>query len=53
MLGLKIDNTDASSAWSILEKDNNMFTIFQDVVGYHRINYRLLRNWYWHNNSFN
>ena len=35
-VGLKIDNSDASSAWSILEKDNNMFTIFQDVVGYHR-----------------
>ena len=29
-------SSDASSAWSILEKDNNMFTIFQDVVGYHR-----------------
>ena len=36
-VGLKIDNSDASSAWSILEKDNNMFTIFQDVVGYHRL----------------
>jgi hypothetical protein len=36
-VGLKIDNTDASSAWSILEKDNNMFTIFQDVAGYHRL----------------
>ena len=35
-VGLKIDNTDASSAWSILEKNNNMFTIFQDVAGYHR-----------------
>lgn len=36
-VGLKIDNSDASSAWSILEKDNNMFTIFQDVAGYHRL----------------
>ncbi len=36
-VGLKIQNTDASSAWSILEKDNNMFTIFQDGVNYHRL----------------
>ena len=36
-VGLKIQNTDATSAWSILEKDNNMFTIFQDGVNYHRL----------------
>ena len=36
-VGLKIQNTDATSAWSILEKNNNMFTIFQDVEGYHRL----------------
>ena len=36
-VGLKIQNTDATSAWSILEKDNNMFTIFQDGENYHRL----------------
>ncbi len=36
-VGLKIENTEASSAWSILEKDDNLFTIYQDVVGVHRL----------------
>ena len=36
-VGLKIENTNATSAWSILEKDNNLFTIYQDVVGSHRL----------------
>jgi hypothetical protein len=36
-VGLKIENTLATSAWSILEKDNNLFTIYQDVAGMHRL----------------